>query len=148
MEGVVMKREILFKAKTLIEPIRWVYGDLINCYNGDKRIISQERMEPEGDLIEVNNLVNPETVCQLVKSFDKYKFWEGDKFKDSDGDYVYMIIEWGETNSKFCVNGYGYNQYLNENSGVAYTKDITEIDSDVFDVEDLEISELIGNIHD
>lgn len=73
--------------------------------------------------------------------------YEEDKLGgDEQGEYY--LIEWNNEESKFQVNLYGYNIYLNEGGGEEYDNEISCIDTDCFELSALTELEIIGNIHE
>ena len=88
-----MKREILFKAKT-IDGNRWVEGALLwDSYKGKKRCYILE--DNAVDFQEFED-VHPETVCQFTGLLDKNgnKIFEGDVFKCDFHKDSELVVVW------------------------------------------------------
>ena len=97
-------REIKFKAKSK-KTNEWVYGDLIQHYNGIRKRIITEEPDEDGELVEVNTEVIPYTVCQLITTINDLEIYKGDyvfmDYNDGDGltkigsvEFNYELLMW------------------------------------------------------
>lgn len=77
----------------------------------------------------------------------KTEIFEGDKFKTDDYNGSYLLIEYDHELSKFCVNLYDYGMYLNEGSGEEFDSELSLLDKNYIEVNDLKEDYIIGNIN-
>lgn len=135
-----MKREILFKA-VRIDNGEWAFGFLALSKNKDVAIIFDED-------IDVN--VDAGTICQFTGQTNDYgqNIFDGDKFNTDEDDGSFLLVEWENELSMFCVNLYGYAHSIGEGSQDIFDTELSKVDSNLFSVEDLHDLGVIGNIHD
>lgn len=141
-------REILFRGKR-VDNGEWVYGSLIYVTDGNtlKRypniVISYNH-----DTFDWHEVI-PESVCQFTGLLDKNgnKIYEGDKFQgDEPGEFY--IINWNNEEAIFQMDLYGYSVSAGEGSQEVYDNEISQIDSNFFELSALSSDEIIGNIHE
>lgn len=137
-----MKREIKFKAKRVSDG-KWVFGDLMH-YNGLCYITPHSYSSKNIDDFEVK----PETVCQLIKTVDGVEIYENDKLKGDDDLCVYCLIEWDETNGRYQINDYGYEISCGEGNHEVISNEVSLVDENIYNIEDIDIKDIIGNIND
>ena len=140
-------REILFRGKR-VDNGEWVHGSLIYVTDGNtlKRypniVISYNY-----DTFDWYEVI-PESVCQFTGLLDKNgnNIYEGDKFQgDEPGEFY--IVNWNNEEAIFQMDLYGYSVSVGEGSQEVYDNEISQIDSNFFELSALSSDEIIGNIH-
>lgn len=82
-----------------------------------------------------------------LKDKNGVEIYEDDILKCEDEDIEYLLVEWDNHKACFSINYYGYDVYSNENGGEETMNSISCLDSYLLTDSELEITEVIGNIH-
>ena len=94
------QREILFKAKTINEPIKWIEGSLLNTTIGFMIVTEENRLDGES-FVELKNSIrfqceairiNPETICQFLNK----KFIKGNPVYENDIGFIEYEEDYGD----------------------------------------------------
>jgi hypothetical protein len=142
-----MSREIKFRGKR-VDKNEWAYGSLIQK-EGYSAIVIFDKGHDAVYNAYLELQVIPESVGQFIKTTGNVDIYEGDKLRgDEDNLSCYCLIEWDEENGRFQINDYGYGISIGEGSQEIIGDTIEKVDEYIYDIEDISVSDLIGNIHE
>lgn len=140
-------REIKYKARR-VDNGKWVEGHFM-VFN-DRCYFNKWSYGPDFPELDSKDFyeVHSETVCQYIKTVDGVDIYENDKLKIDEDLSVYCLIEWCEKRGAFIINVYGYGISYGEGSQEIISDNISKYDENIYDIEDISVEDLIGNIHD